>query len=371
MRFGLVGTGLMAQEHIRNLCLVDGCEVTALVDPRQESLDWARATLGGRASATAGFADVPSMLAQARPDAVIVSSPNHTHHAVLQPLFGTGIHILCEKPLATTIADARSLAARAAGHDGVFWVGMEYRYMPPVARFIEQVHAGRIGRLVRLSIAEHRFPFLPKVADWNRFNANTGGTMVEKCCHFFDLMRLIMRDEPTRIFCSGAADVNHRDERYGGAVPDIIDNSFTVVDFAGGTRAMLDLCMFAEGSEEQEMLAAIGDTAKLEVGIPGGAITCSPRQGSVSRETVEVDAAVLAAGHHHGATYYQLLAFLAAAKGRGPVGVTAEDGVAAVAMGVAAEKSAADRRAVTMESMNWGSGVSNPSGVQGQRPWPS
>ena len=356
MRFGLIGTGLMAQEHIRNLRLVEGCEVVALVDPQQSSLDWARVTLGDQAGSVTGFADVPAMLAQVQPDAVIVASPNYTHHAVLDPLFGTGIHILCEKPLATTIADARDVAARAAAHNGVFWVGMEYRYMPPVSRFIEQVHAGRAGRLVRLSIVEHRFPFLPKVGDWNRFNRKTGGTMVEKCCHFFDLMRVIVGDEPVRVFCSGGMDVNHRDERYDGAVPDIIDNSYTTIEFANGTRAMLDLCMFAEGSEEQEVLVAIGDTGKLEVGIPSGLITYSPREafrnpGQVSREAVGVDAAVLAAGHHHGATYFQLRAFLDAVAGRGKVAVTAQDGVAAVAMGLAAERSAAEHRCVGMKEI--------------------
>jgi predicted dehydrogenase len=47
-----------------------------------------------------------------------------------------------------------------------------------------------------LTIREHRFPFLSKVGDWNRFNRNTGGTFVEKCCHFFDLMRLILKLGP-------------------------------------------------------------------------------------------------------------------------------------------------------------------------------
>ena len=46
-----------------------------------------------------------------------------------------------------------------------------------------------------LSIREHRLPFLQKVDDWNRFNKNTGGTLVEKCCHFFDLMRRIIGSE--------------------------------------------------------------------------------------------------------------------------------------------------------------------------------
>ena len=63
---------------------------------------------------------------------------------------------------------------------------------------------------------------------------------------------------------------------------------------------------------------------------------------------IEVDKAVLAAGHHHGATYYQLLAFLRAVSGQGRVEVTAADGVAAVAMGLAAEMSAAEHRSVEL-----------------------
>jgi predicted dehydrogenase len=96
---------------------------------------------------------------------------------------------------------------------------------------VEEVRGGSVGRLVMLTIREHRFPFLVKVGNWNRFSSNTGGTMVEKCCHFFDLMRLIVNAEPVRVYCSGAMDVNHLDERYGGRQPDIIDNSFTIVDF--------------------------------------------------------------------------------------------------------------------------------------------
>jgi predicted dehydrogenase len=116
---------------------------------------------------------------------------------------------------------------------------------------------------------------------------------------------------------------------------------------------MLDLCMFAEGAEEQEMLVAIGDRAKLEVGIPSGNLVFSPRVGlmqkkQVVRETVGVDAAVLAAGHHHGATYFQLLAFLEAVRGVGPVMVTAEDGVRAVEMGAAAERSVREKEAVLL-----------------------
>ena len=235
---------------------------------------------------------------------------------------------------------------------------MEYRYMPPAAAFIDEVHGGRVGQLRMLSIREHRFPFLEKVGDWNRFSRNSGGTMVEKCCHFFDLMRLIVRSEAVRVYCSGAMDVNHLDERYMGQRPDIIDNSYTTVDFANGVRAMLDLSMFADGAENQEEITAVGDKARLDVLIPSGEIVYSPRVGfrnakRVQRRTVGVDATALNAGSHHGSTFYQHQKFNAAVRGAGPVEVTARDGLMAVAIGTAAEISAREHRVVTLQELGF------------------
>lgn len=353
IRWGIVGTGMMALEHIANLRLTPGSVVTALVDPVAASLARAEAAVGGEVRV---FASPAALAASGTVDAVLVASPNFTHHEVLQPLLDARLNILCEKPLATTLADARDIADRVAGYDAVFWTGMEYRFMPPAAAFIAQVHAGRVGTLRMLSIREHRFPFLVKVGDWNRFAANTGGTMVEKCCHFFDLMRVIVGAEPVRVFCSGGGDVNHRDEDYDGRAPDIIDNSFTTVDFANGVRAMLDLSMFADGAENQEEIVAVGDGARLDCLIPAGEIVFAPRVGfmqpkRVERRHVAVDPAALAAGQHHGATFHQHAAFARAVRGEGPVLVTADDGLRAVAMGLAAETSAREHRVVAMSEM--------------------
>ena len=355
LRFALAGVGMMGREHIRNLKLHPEAEIVGLQDPVADSREKGVKQLG---HAVATFETVEQMLAEARPDAVLVVSPNFTHRSVLEPLFQAGVHILCEKPLCTTVADARWAAEQAAKHEAVFWTGMEYRFMPPAAEFLKKIGANEIGRLVQFSIREHRFPFLVKVGDWNRFSANTGGTMVEKCCHFFDLMRLVIGAEPLRVYCSGAMDVNHLDERYDGRVPDIIDNSFTVVDFANGVRAMLDLNMFAEGSEEQEALTAVGDKAKLEAFIPSGDLVLSPRVGLREpkrpvKSHVAVDPAILEAGTHHGSTYYQIAAFIDAVRGRGPVQVTADDGLRAVAMGMAAEISAREKRVVEMTELGF------------------
>ena len=353
IRYGIVGSGMMALEHIANLALTPGAVVTALADPVALSLDRAAAAVGHD---VARFGDAAALAASGLCDAVVVASPNFTHAEVLRPLMAAGLHILCEKPLATTLGDARAGAAAAARYDRVFWTAMEYRFMPPMTEFVRQIHAGRIGSLRMLGIREHRFPFLAKVGDWNRFAVNSGGTMVEKCCHFFDLMRLIVGAEPVRVFCSGAMDVNHVDERYDGKIPDIIDNSFTTVDFANGVRAMLDLCMFADGAEQQEEVTATGDAARLDCLIPAGEIVHSPRVGFVwpkaaTRETIPTDPDALAAGHHHGSTFYQHRHFAAAVRGEGRVLVTADDGLRAVAMGIAAETSAREHRVVAMAEL--------------------
>ncbi len=348
-RYAIIGCGMMGREHMQNVALVSGAELIAIADPDSGSRSAAAALASELGQTITSYDDNAAMLREARPDAVIIASPNFTHYDVVAPVMEAGCAVLLEKPMCTSVVEAEALAKTARDYDGLFWVGLEYRYMPPVTRFIERVHAGEAGDIKMLAIREHRFPFLEKVGDWNRFNRNTGGTLVEKCCHFFDLMRHILRDEPVRVFASGAQDVNHLDETYGGETPDIIDNAFVMVDFAGGARAVLDLCMFAEGSEQQEEISAAGPIGKMEVKLPLGQVTWSPRDKSgPHRETVETPADALAAGDHHGATYYQLRDFHAALlSGSDPL-ITARDGYRSVVIGAAAQQSIATGQPVEL-----------------------
>lgn len=346
LRYGIIGTGMMGIEHITNIALLDDAEVTAISDPHEGSRNWATSTL---THDVAVYEDHRDLLASGKVDALVIASPNFTHAAILDDVWQTDLHVLCEKPLCTTWDDTRAVTERASAHKGVFWVGMEYRYMPPVTRFVSEVHGGAVGTLRMLSIREHRFPFLQKIGDWNRFSRNTGGTLVEKSCHYFDMMRHVTQAEPVRIYASGGQDVNHLDERYDGEVPDILDNAFVIVDFDNGVRACHDLCMFAEGSRNQEELSAVGDTGKAECHIPDGNVllgTRNPKQ--VETVHVAVDETLLKAGYHHGASYFQHRDFADAIRNRTRAKVDAEDGMKAVAMGLAAHRSIEEGRPVLM-----------------------
>ncbi|MBX3577179.1 MAG: Gfo/Idh/MocA family oxidoreductase [Rhizobiaceae bacterium] len=358
VRYVLIGSGMMGHEHIRNLALVPGARVVAVSDPDDGMRLSAQALAGDGCRA---FADHRAMLEQVAFDAVVVASPNHTHAAVLADILPLGRPVLVEKPLATTVADCARLADLARRHATPVWVAMEYRYMPPLQRLMAELAAGTAGRLRMIAIREHRFPFLAKVGNWNRFAHNTGGTLVEKCCHFFDLMRLLAGADATRVYASGGMDVNFLDERYDGRRPDILDNAFVTVDFANGVRAMLDLCMFAEGSHWQEAISAVGDAARIDALIPGPArfspdgrerpaeLVISPRATKVERRLpVEVDAAILSAGDHHGSTYFQHVKFNRLVREGGTPEVGLDDGLKAVAIGAAAEESARTGQAIAL-----------------------
>lgn len=352
LRYGVIGTGMMGLEHVRNIAALDGARVVALADPHGPSREAALAAMDGAPAAV--FESAAELFSAQICDVVVVASPNMTHVDVLRHAWGRPVHLLVEKPMCTTVPDCEEVLRRAEGHPGVVAVGLEYRYMPSTRRFVEAVHAGEVGRLRMLAIREHRFPFLEKVGDWNRFNRNTGGTLVEKCCHFFDLMRLVARSNPLRVVASGGQDVNHLDEIYDGEVPDILDNAFVVVELGGGVRALLDLCMFAEATSSYEELSAVGDEGKVEALLPQNSLRRGRRGehwiGSVATESIEDDT-IRYEGFHHGASYLEHVDLLEAIRAGRPATVGPEAGLWSVATGVAAQRSIEERRWVELREV--------------------
>ena len=338
IRYGLIGAGMMGQEHIRNIQLLDGAEVCAVSDPDEGMRAQACRIVGKHVASFASHSDLRSADLC---DVFVIASPNDTHFAILLDVVPQNKPILVEKPLCTNSADCRNIMEIARQHIAPIWVAMEYRYMPPLQRMMSEIERGAIGQPAMISIREHRFPFLDKVGDWNRFNSRTGGTLVEKCCHFWDLMRYVIRSNPVRVFASAAMDVNHVKELYDGRKPDIFDNAYVIVVSANGVRGMLDLCMFAEGAFWQEVVSVIGPRARIEAFIPGPArfapdgvarrsqVEVSERSSkSVRSCEIEIDDTILLAGDHHGSTYYQHRRFLEMVQlGHGNPEVSLEDGL--------------------------------------------
>ncbi|KAH1074993.1 hypothetical protein J1N35_027321 [Gossypium stocksii] len=390
VKYGIIGVGMMGREHLINLhhLRTQGVVVVCIADPYlpsqqlalglAQSFDWPLKVFSGH----------QELLDSGLCDVVVVSSPNMTHYQILMDILNhpKPHHVLVEKPLCTTIADCRKVVNAARKRpDMLVQVGLEYRYMPPVAKLIEIVKGGTLGRVKMVAIREHRFPFLVKVNNWNRFNSNTGGTLVEKCCHFFDLMRLFAGANPVRMMASGAMDVNHKDEIYDGKVPDVIDNAYVVVEFDNGARGMLDLCMFAEGSKNEQEISVVGHTGKGEAFVPESIVRFGSRmEGRDGVQTLKAENQLIKLvtlffsvpaptsclwlafrfdpklpyfsryeGLHHGSSYLEHLNFLSAirVKGAKTPAVDLNDGLISVAMGVAAQLSIEKGRFVYIEEV--------------------
>ena len=346
----------MGLEHIQNISLIKNAEVVAITDTHKQSIRIIKKKIKKN---FIYFNNHKDLIKKDIVDAYIISTPNFTHLKILKDVLKTKKHILIEKPLTINTKDCLKLKKLAKNYPSIIWTAMEYRYMPPVNKFIKKIHNRSIGNLKMLTIKEHRFPFLKKVKNWNRFTKNTGGTFVEKCCHFFDLMRLIIKSEPISVYASGGQDVNHINERYKKKKPDVIDNGFVVVNFKNGVRSLLDLCMFAENSDMQEELSAVGNKGKIETSVPSSKsgktssyIRIGMRKGDKAiRELIKVDKKILKAGHHHGSTYYQHLAFLKAIRDNSKAEVSLNDGLVSVAIGEAAEKSIKQKRIVYIKEI--------------------
>jgi len=359
IRYGIIGCGSMGREHIENLRALGGTAVTAIADPSAASREQAAEIVEGKVQL---FEDHRDLLGSGLCDALVIASPNHTHIQMMRDALATDLHILVEKPLVTKVADGIEMIERAKGRKGIVWVAQEYRYMPPVAEMIRIAHSGGVGAIQQVAIREHREPFYPKVGNWNRFSANTGGTLVEKCCHYFNLMDLILKEKPARVFASGGQRVNHLDERYDGRTPDILDSAYVIVEYPSGARASLDLCMFAENSIDNEHVTIVGAEGKLESLLPSGVLRYGRREDWGRREVwgqpsgtgrgVAVrqvrDTNIKYLGQHFGASYVEHQKFAdAVRRGMAPE-IPLEEGLRAVATGLAAHKSIDEGRVVAL-----------------------
>ncbi len=351
LRYGFIGTGLRGCGNLRDAGQLPQVEVAAVADPYGPSRDRALA-LCPDPQAVRVYQDYRDLLADPDLDVVVISSPNHTHAEIVAEAVQHDKHIFCEKPLAHTPEAAARIVELTAAFPRTFWVGLQMRYAPALAYLRQQVEAGVCGDVKMLTLREHRGPFQKKVGDWIRFNRYSGGTLVEKSCHHFDLFNLLARSKPVRVYASGGADVNDKDEIHeGGERPDILDNAFVVVDYEDGKRALLELCMFHPGAptHPHTLVSVLGDEGYVQWTTPGNEVVVERFDTKQNHRVTPEEQG--GGGGHSGADPRVHRAFLdCVLSGRRPE-TDAYTGALSVYVGAAAERSAREGRPVLISEI--------------------
>jgi predicted dehydrogenase len=349
-RFNVIGTGIMGQEHMRVTEMEGRGSIHGIYDTNPRSIESARQmfTLHAPDRELVVYDSLEAACNDPAADALILCTPNFTHMDIVRVAAKSGKHILLEKPMATTVADARDILSIAKKHGAVFQIGLQYRYKSIYREAIhEALDRKSIGDIKTISILEHRIPFLDKVGQWNKFSKYSGGTLVEKCCHYFDMLNLFAGAKPSTVYASGGMAVNFLDFEYKGQKSDIMDNAMVIVTYENGVRASFNLCMFSPMFYEEIIIC--GDEGRLRA-FENEDYLADPRPKShleiicgekrPSRTSTPSYPVYIEASGHNGATYYEHRAFIDNMDGEQTKTASAEEGYWSIVVGAAAEESA-------------------------------
>ncbi len=343
--FGFIGCGMMGQEHIRNALLVGRATVGGLFDPSAKSIhhasEWLEKTQNQPKPRI--YATLHEACADPDTDALIIATPNFTHLDVMRIAAGCDKAIFLEKPIATTVADAYEVCRLAMAHNRTVRFGLQYRYKAIYAEAISEVfERNNVGRVHSVNMLEHRFPFLDKVGQWNKFSDYTGGTLIEKCCHYFDLMNLFAGSTPRQVFAVGHQAVNFRDFTYDNKKADGLDQAQVTIRYENDVVGGFSLCMFAPGSREE--LIVCGDTGRLQASehallgaVNENRVEVWRGENGASRTNSPSYPDYIAQAGHHGSTFFEHVSFAEELSNREFSGPSFADGFWSVVVGAAAQ----------------------------------
>ncbi len=194
-------------------------------------------------------------------EAVSIVTPNHVHYAAAREFLKRGIHVICDKPLTSTLGDAKKLVKAAESADALFILTHNYTGYPMVRQAREMVAAGEIGK-IRVVQVEYPQDWLTqhedfKQAEWRTDPARSGagGSTGDIGTHAHNLARFITGLEVESL----AADLD-------AFVPgrQVDDNGHVMLRFEGGAKGMLWCSQVAPGNENALRIRIYGDKGGLE-----------------------------------------------------------------------------------------------------------
>ena len=153
------------------------------------------------------YADPPTMLdGNSNVDLLMIGSPNHFHLAQIREALDRGIRVFTEKPVVVSESETFELLDLLVdvGKDSVI-VGLVLRYSPLYRSLIQFRDSGELGDISSIEASEHISPSHGAffMRNWRRYTRNSGGFMLEKCCHDLDLHQGLVGTRPRRVASFG------------------------------------------------------------------------------------------------------------------------------------------------------------------------
>jgi myo-inositol 2-dehydrogenase/D-chiro-inositol 1-dehydrogenase len=321
VRVGVVGAGYIAESHAGGYAADPRAELAYVVDPAAEKA----AAFADRHGARR-LADLDALLAS-DVDAVSICTPSPTHADLAVAALAAGKHVLCEKPVARTLADAERIVEAGRRSPGLLMIGHVSRFEPDHRAARDAVLLGRIGevRMMSQSLVGERPTWSEH--DWLADPDQSGGPLVDLAIHSFDYLTWVCGARPVRVHAVGSA-------RADG----VVDYAIATVRYDSGALAVVETSWAHPAGHGLELSTELtGSAGRITWDYAGTAVGSVKLAGTAARAVSQLGNRGFVA---------EVRAFLDAVESGGPSPVPAEDGLLALEVALAAVESLRTRRAV-------------------------
>lgn len=225
---------LHADAYINNLRTIPGVDVIGIADDNAARGRHFAAQFNARQ-----FDSYATLLAE-KPDGVVVCSENANHRDLVQMAAEAGVHVLCEKPLATTLNDAQAMLDSCAANSVQLMIAFPMRFSAPTRAIKTLVDSGQLGTLYGCNTTNQGSLPMSHATDNPDFRSwfvdkrlAGGGALMDHIVHVADLLRWYLQAEVVEVFAEANAIL------YGGQV-DVETGGLVMLTFANGTFATID-----------------------------------------------------------------------------------------------------------------------------------
>ena len=189
LKMAVIGTGGMAQGHIGKLLSMPEVELAALVDINPQALERTKTRHGEAAASIPTFADYKEMLAEVKPDAVVIVTPHTLHFPMAMDSLDAGCHVLLEKPMVNKVSEAHSLLKKIEETGKVVGLGYQRHSMPHFRYIKEKIASGEFGQVQFINALQQQGWAKGTAGSWRQDAALSGGGQInDSGSHLLDIV---------------------------------------------------------------------------------------------------------------------------------------------------------------------------------------
>jgi predicted dehydrogenase len=189
IRTAIIGTGGMAQGHIERLLKMPDVALIAFVDTNPQALERTQTRHGEAAADIKTYSDYKEMLADEKPDAVVIVTPHTLHYQMAVDSLDAGCHVLLEKPMVNKVAEAHALLEKIKEKGKVVGLGYQRHSMPHFRYIKEKIASGEFGEVQFINALQQQGWAKATKGSWRQDPALSGGGQInDSGSHLLDIV---------------------------------------------------------------------------------------------------------------------------------------------------------------------------------------